>query len=132
MNLKDYIKKNKLKLSAISKTTGIPYTTLGDIVNGKTDIDNAGVKVFMKLAQALSLSMDDLYALAKETSPTPELDDGYSLKIRNGKYYITTKDSESYLCRNDNLNAHYIKDIANTYINNIARNKRMESWQTML
>ena len=132
MNIKDYVKENGIKLSDISKATGIPYTTIGDIVNGKTDIDNAGVRVFMKLAEAFSLSMDEFYRLAKETAPTPELTDGYSLKIKNGKYYISGANGTAYLCKNNELNALYISDIAETYISNIARKARMDAWETML
>lgn len=132
MNIKEYIKEKGIKLSNISKVTGIPYTTIGDIVNGKTDIDNASVKVFMKLSEAFSLTMDEFYKLAKETAPTPELADGYSLKIKNGKYYISGSNGTSYLCKNNELNALYIKDIAETYINNVVRNARMDSWETML
>ena len=31
MNIKEYIKENGIKLSNISKVTGIPYTTIGDV-----------------------------------------------------------------------------------------------------
>lgn len=132
MNIKTYIKENKIKISQISLSSKIPYSTVNDIINGRTDIDNASVKVLIKLATTLNMSLDEFYRLAKEQSPTPELEDGYSLHVKNGKYYIEKDNNKTLLCDNTPVNAHFIKDIAQTYINNINRKARMNSWQTMI
>ena len=132
MDIKTYIKQHKIRIADLSKKAGIPYTTVGDIINGKTDIDNVSVKVLIHLSKALALSTEAFYRMAKEVSPTPKLPDNYSLRLKNGRYYISFKREEAFLCDNTPLNARYIKDIANTYIKNREAEKRMNSWQMML
>lgn len=46
---------------ALSGKTGIPYSTLSDIVCGKTDIKNVSASVLYKLSRALGMTMEQLY-----------------------------------------------------------------------
>ena len=131
MNIKTYMQENKIKTSQISAASSLPYTTVSDIINGRTDIDNASVKVLIKLSAAFNMPLDEFYRLAKEQSPTPDLEDGYTLHIKNGKYYIEINGNKTPLCDNTPTNALFIKDIAQTFIKNIKRKERMSSWQTL-
>ena len=130
MNIKEYFEQNKIKISYISRETGLPYTTVGDIINGKTDIDNTSVKVLFKISNALCIPVDKFYEMAKAMTPTPELGEGYSLQLKKNIYYIIKNNKAQFLCKNNEANAHYIKDIAQTYINNAKRRERMQTWKT--
>ena len=46
-----------------SKKSGIPYSTLSDIIKGKTAIDRVSAKNLHALAEALDYSMDTLYSI---------------------------------------------------------------------
>ena len=65
-------------------------------------------------------------------SEIPELEDGFSLQLKDGKYYISDGKETKYLCKNTPEQAVYIKDIANTYIENRKIEERMETWQMWL
>ena len=75
------------KLSGIS---GIPYSTLNDIVNHKVDIANIRAGIIFKLANVLNISMDELYELCTNQI-TIYLED-YATKgtvnIKNKKYMM--------------------------------------------
>lgn len=45
-----------------SKRSGIPYSTLSDIIKGKTPIEKASVKNLHSLAETLDMSMDEVYS----------------------------------------------------------------------
>ncbi len=47
----------------LSKISGIPYSTLTDIVNQKVDIKNVKAGILFSLAECLNLSMNQLYTL---------------------------------------------------------------------
>lgn len=53
-------KKNK-SIYQLAKETGLAYSTLNYIVNGKTSFDKCSVDKFYKISQALDMSMDELY-----------------------------------------------------------------------
>ena len=40
MELKNFLKKEGISVKSLSNKTKIPYSTLNDLINGKTDIDN--------------------------------------------------------------------------------------------
>lgn len=46
-----------------SKRSGIPYSTLSDIIKGKTPIERVSAKNLRALADALDYSMDTLYSI---------------------------------------------------------------------
>ena len=52
--------KNK-SIYQLAKETGLAYSTLNYIVNGKTSFDKCSVDKFYKISQALDMSMDELY-----------------------------------------------------------------------
>ena len=132
MTLKEYLKANGISVLKLHKMTGIPYTTINDIVDRKTDIDKARVDILIRLSRSLDMPIDVFYNLAKALTPTPKLDDGYKIEMSKGKYYIIYNNTKQYLCRNTDTNAVFIEDIAKTYIGNQQRKERMESWMTKI
>ncbi len=63
--LKTYLKQNEISIFALSKACGISYSTLHYIVNGRTPYENCSVKAFKSIADALGLTMDELYEVCR-------------------------------------------------------------------
>ena len=61
MCLKGELDNKGVSVYRVSKDAGIPYSTLCDLVSGKTDINNANVRTLALLASYLGITMDDLY-----------------------------------------------------------------------
>lgn len=78
MNLKEFCKSKGTNINQIAEQSGIPPTTLYTISSGKTPIGNMGISMFIKVANALGCTTDELYdALTSDESPryqdlTPE------------------------------------------------------------
>ena len=56
-----YILDGKMTLYECSKKSGIPYSTLSDIMHGKTPIEKSSFRTAYYLASALGITMEDLY-----------------------------------------------------------------------
>ena len=61
MSLRDELQKRRVSIYKVSKDAGIPYSTLCDLVHGKTDINNVNVRTLVRLASYLGMSMEILY-----------------------------------------------------------------------
>ena len=86
--LKDLIDKRKESLYSVAQHTGIPYSTLSDIVMEKTDIKNVQAKQLYRLAKYFDVSMEYLY----ENSSSESL-----IKISNkGRNIILNIDGTDY------------------------------------
>ena len=138
MPLKQYLKQNKLTISSISKQSGVPFTTVSELVNGKTDIDKVQVGTCIKLSQTLGLSFDDFYALCKKALDIPVLSEG-KIFVKNKAYYLSYSiDSTNqgiYLCKVNTVNTHFLKDLAEWTIMDIQKDMQekqeaaeVESW----
>ncbi|MCM1100787.1 MAG: helix-turn-helix transcriptional regulator [Clostridium sp.] len=57
----------------LSQNSGVPYTTVCDICNGKTKIENCSVKTVYKIAEALGVSMESLLDFTSERRGNFEL-----------------------------------------------------------
>ena len=105
--LKDYLKSQKLSISRLSQMTGIPYSTLNDIVNGKTDLDRVAYGSVKRLAAALSQPITNLELLCGKALI---IDDTYSVIIKNKAYYLSDSKSHQlrYLFKINPLNSEYL------------------------
>ena len=54
------LKDKNMSIYQCSKLSGIPYTTLSEVVRGKTNIANCSAEVVYKLAKILNVSMEEL------------------------------------------------------------------------
>lgn len=84
--LKEFLCRKELSLYKLSEISGIPYSTLNDIVNHKVDIANIRAGIVFKLAGILGLSMDELYGLC--TRQIAVYSEEYSV---NGSVYVKNK-----------------------------------------
>ncbi|MCR5802184.1 MAG: helix-turn-helix transcriptional regulator [Lachnospiraceae bacterium] len=59
--IKSILEQRGLTAFKLSKETGLPYSTVTDIVTGKTAIQSVSASVLYKLSKALDMSMEQLY-----------------------------------------------------------------------
>lgn len=59
--IKDLIKEKNISILDFSKLTGIPYSTLHELVSGKKDIRNCSMEMGYKISKVLDISMEQLY-----------------------------------------------------------------------
>lgn len=57
-NLKNNLESRKMSMYKLSKLTGIPHTTIRDIVSGKSQ--NPSYKIIADIAQALNIPVSEL------------------------------------------------------------------------
>lgn len=62
-----YLQNQNISLYALAKKSGVAYSTVNYIVNGKTPIDKCSVQTFKRIADALDLSMNELYEKCQYT-----------------------------------------------------------------
>lgn len=60
MRLKDYIYERNISVSTLSKQSGLPYSTVSEIVNGKKTLGKCSAETVYKLAKALDSSVENL------------------------------------------------------------------------
>ncbi len=58
--LKEILKERNLTIYQCAKLSGIPYTTLSEIVRGKTKIEKCSGETVYRLSKVLNVSMEDL------------------------------------------------------------------------
>lgn len=58
--LKELLKEKQMTIKECSMASGIPYSTLCDLVHQKTKISNASGKILYKLSKTLNVSMENL------------------------------------------------------------------------
>ena len=117
--LKEFLQQKDLSIYKLAGISGIPYSTLNDIVNHKVDIANIRAGIIFKLANVLNISMDELYELCTNQI-TIYLED-YATKgtvnIKNKKYMMEfqyqNKEFTDELCP--------VKKEATMFIESIAR-----------
>lgn len=66
MNLKDFCKLKGTTLNKVADNLNIAASTLYAISSGDTALDKVGVSLFMRLADALECTTDELYNVLKD------------------------------------------------------------------
>lgn len=137
--LKDYLHKQNISIYSLSKNSGIPYSTLNDLVNGKVDIDNCKVSILTKLSKALNLNLDNIYKLCVFNN-NEVYDEEYKITgrifTRNKDYYIEFlydgRRIELRICTTRTENRDYIKVMALWTMQDYIREKEMEKLYVLL
>lgn len=60
--LEAILKQKNMSIYQCAKQSGIPYTTLSEVVRGKTRLEKCSAEVVYKLSRVLDISMEDLIA----------------------------------------------------------------------
>ena len=66
MTFKELLKEKNITGYELSKRSGIPYSTISDLINGKTYIGNVTIKNGISIANALNMDVEDLAVLDAE------------------------------------------------------------------
>ena len=76
MELMNLLKEKQLSVYQCAKESHVPYTTLSDIVKGKTRIEKCTAETIYKLARTLHLTVEELLTKCfKEDENAPNLRD---------------------------------------------------------
>ncbi len=122
--IKDELKKRHITLRQIQRSSNIPYTTLNDIVNGRTNIDTIGVRVLVAFSHVLGTSLDETYRLFKEN----QLSEDCAIEIKGKTYYLKYRGKTYKLCAVNEENTFYIREIAKSAYEEIRSNEEMLAW----
>lgn len=60
MKLKDYLRKEKLNVSDLSKMTGISYMTLSDLCKDRTSLTKTSSENLYRISRVFNISMEEL------------------------------------------------------------------------
>ena len=60
MTIQEAMRKSGMSIYALSKKSGVPYSTLRDICKNKTDLGKCEARTVYLLAHALGVSTDEL------------------------------------------------------------------------
>jgi len=66
MSLETLLKRKNITVYELSKSSGVPYTTVADLVKGKSQIDGCSVKTAEALASAINLSLEQFIAECRD------------------------------------------------------------------
>lgn len=123
--MKEYCRKKHISISRLSELTGIPYSTLNDIVNGKTDMDNVRYGYVKSIAKALNISLDELEGLM---GGYRAINCDYMITVRNKSYYLEFEGRKTYLCKVNELNSYYIDELARWQYDMQKQEKMLSEW----
>jgi transcriptional regulator with XRE-family HTH domain len=132
--LRDHLRDKGISIYALARDSGISYSTLNDLVNGKVEIANCKVSLLHKLADALGITMDEVFSLCSEKDRL--ISNSYNLEVRlmvRNKSYFTKfiyggAPIELELCKVNGDTAYYIEDIARWRTEAYIRNRRMQEF----
>ena len=68
MNLKELARSKGTTLNKVAEKCGIPASTLYAISSGVTNFDKVGIATFMKVAEALDITPEELYGKSKPST----------------------------------------------------------------
>ena len=71
MQLSMLLEQRNMSTYQCSKLSGIPYTTLLELVKGKTRIEKSTVETLYRLASALNITLDELYQTLRSAGVRP-------------------------------------------------------------
>ncbi|MBQ1809591.1 MAG: helix-turn-helix transcriptional regulator [Erysipelotrichaceae bacterium] len=132
MNLKEYCKTNRISVKKMSLSCGIAYSTLNDLINGKTDPDRASFGMIRKIAAYLGLDMNAFCELFPGDSALAGNQPASGIMIRNKSYYLLWRADRIYLCKVTALNDLFIHDIASWKYNELETKRKLEEANDLL
>lgn len=94
MKIAQYVQENNLKISQIAKDSGIPYSTVSELVNGKKTINKCTADTVYSLAQYFGTTMEDL--LVGESSSS--FSNKYELSKEQSMFLAKKKWDENVYC----------------------------------
>lgn len=112
-SIKEYIKEQNISAYSLSKSSGIAYSTVNYIVNGRTPIEKCELGTFVKLSEAMGLSVSDACRMFLYINPFPLMlhSDEYEvdglISSKNGRLIVEC-DYDGKRLRKELVEAKYI------------------------
>ena len=69
MTIQEALKGKKMSIYRLAKTSEVPYATVNDICNGKTQLEKCSAETIFRLSRALGVSMEELLAPCVKKPP---------------------------------------------------------------
>lgn len=126
---KNYLKKKKISTYRLSKETGIPYSTLNDLVNHKISVDSFRMGPAKKISGFLGMSLDDFYAMCEnDTRGTVRSGDVIgTIGVKGRRYYVDYEldgvRHHDYICKVSGDNDKFVETMAEWSIEDTVREK---------
>jgi len=97
--MKNYLMENNISIYQLSKMTGISYSTVNDLANGRVEIDSCRLGVAKKIADALTLTLDDLYEIchSKRTVYSEKYRTQGEIRVANKSYRLLFRDGNTII-----------------------------------
>lgn len=133
--LKKYLKERGQSIYSISKESGIAYSTLNDLANGKVDIDQCKVSLLRSLSRVLDLTLDEVIDICSSAEKSVKTSQGVDVKVsvRNKSYHAEFRYNEEMidleLCKVKEESTFYINEIATWRAEAYIRDRRMAEWK---
>ena len=140
MNLREYCKTNRISITQISHDTGIPYSTVNDIINGRIELNRVSYGHVKRIAGALDLTLSQMEKLSctiedgtgkESTQEETDMSRPWKIIIRNKSYYMQTgfdADAKAErLCKVTPLNTEFVQYMAERRWKEAERMKRLEA-----
>ena len=111
MTLKEYCKEHRISAKSIADTCAIPYSTVNDLLNGKTELERTSFGVICRIADCLELGLDDFRGMFAAKSGEAGSSEPQII-VRNKRYQLIADGERMDLCKVSSLNEKYIDSIA--------------------
>ena len=136
--LKEYLAERGKSMYSLAEESGIPYSTVNDLANGRIEIQNCRAGILRKLAEALSVSMDDLYDLCscEMTVYSTERKTPVRIRVKHKRYYAEFTDKgqpvELEICAVNLDTSYFIRSLAAWTVEDYYGGKEWEAANALL
>lgn len=99
--LKEFLKKQHISIYKLSKLSGVPYSTLNDLVNYKLPVENIRAGQLKRIADVLNIDMGALYDMCifKKCIYSKKYNLPAQVEINHKKYYLSfVRNEKEYYC----------------------------------
>lgn len=133
--LRDYLREHGRSIYALSKESGVAYSTLNDLVNGKVDIDHCKVSLLRSLSLALDLTLEEVIDICSSDNIATQTPQGIDIEIsvRNKSYHARFNYYDEIidleLCRIKEETTFYIDEIATWRVEEYIHDRRIAEWE---
>lgn len=107
MTINELMKKNNISKYRLAKNSGVPYATINDICNGKTNILKCTVETIYRIAKEIGVSMESLIEPYLEPRTDFEL---FKSNVCHRLKEEGDIDFVIYLLENDEIGKYYRKE----------------------
>lgn len=116
--IKEYLKEKNISIYSLAKESGVAYSTLNDLCNGKVSIDNCKLGMVKKLADCLKLTLDEMYKMASNRTfvHIDKYDMDAEILVKNKRYHAAFEYGGEQvnldICKVSEKNAGYVSSFA--------------------